>query len=291
VIPKDLTGIDGLECGFHPPTSNETRLLITGSPGSGKSTFLNSNKNLLMIDVERGGKTVADPQAMRYSAPPTTDPAILDKAYLEFVDKIIARRVKGATDISMIGIDSMDEFIDIFLNAYCVRYGVQDPIQQIDGGSGNIYTMVRKEICNMLDRVHRAGMGWAIVGHSVTKTIRLGGEERYVSTLAMSDSFRSVFHRKCEHFLYVEAGVEIVNLPPVVKVVNGKSHSKPQAPAARPCRFLKTAPGGIWKGADAQDLKIRVPLSDRITLPAVAGYNAFSVDYDRAVKQLQETPR
>lgn len=291
VIPKDLAGIDGLEVGFHPPTSNQTRLLITGSPGSGKSTFLNSNPDLLMIDVERGGKTVADPKAMRFSAPVTIDPANLDKTYLEFVDKLIARRVKGATDIQMIGVDSMDEFIDIFLNAYCIRLGVQDPIQQADGSSGNIYTMVRKEICNMLDRIHRSGMGWAVVGHSVQKTIRLNNEEKYVSTLAMSDSFRSVFHRKCEHFLYVESGVELITPPPVVKVVNGKSHSKPQPPEVKSVRWLKTAPGGIWKGADAGELKVRVPLSDRIKLPATSGYAAFTMDYNRAVKVLIETVR
>jgi energy-coupling factor transporter ATP-binding protein EcfA2 len=289
VIPKDLAGVDGLETGFCPPSANQSRLLITGSPGAGKSTLLNSNPKLLMIDVERGGKTVADPKAMRFSAPATTDPKVLDQAYLEFINRIVARRIKGATDIEMIGIDSMDEFVDIFLTAYCLRLGVDDPIQQASDRSGNIYTMARKDICMALDQIHRSGMGWAIVGHSVQKTLRINGQDTQVSGLAMSDSFRSVFHRKCEHFLYVEPGVELIPQPPIVKIVGGKRHEKPVPPEAKPVRFLKTAPGGIWKGVEANELKVRVPLPSRVRLPQIGGFEAFSKAYYEAVAKLMET--
>lgn len=286
-IPKDLAGIDGLEVGFHPPTENECRLLITGSPGSGKSTFLNSNPHLLMVDVERGGRTVADPRAMRYSIPVTTDPARADGAYLEFVDKIIARKIKGTTDIKMVGFDSADELITLFQRALCLRESCQD-VGDVGGGHGKGYAIVREVIAAMLDKLHQAGLGWAIVAHTTTKTVILNKEEVQVASLAVSDTYKSMLLRKCEHFLFVESGVEVVPQPPTFREVKGRKIETVHAPIPVPCRFLKTAPGGIWRGGEATELKVRVPLPDRIKLPQLGGYDAFASAYLRAVEQLME---
>lgn len=293
VIPKDLAGVDGLEVGFNPPSSNECRLLITGTPGSGKSTFLNSNKKLLMIDVEAGGRTVADPLAMRYTIPPSTKPVDADTAYIAFVDKIIARRIKGATDIEMIGFDSADELVALFQRALCLREtdsaspSLLD-IGDIGGGHGKGYAIVREAIANMLDRIHRAGLGWAIVAHTVTKTVTIGKEEVQVASLAVSDTYKSMLLRKCEHFLFVESGVELVTPPPTVKEVKGQKIKTVHPPVPVPCRFLKTAPGGIWKGAEAAELKVRVPLADRIKLPQIDGFGTFSNAYTEAIVKLME---
>jgi hypothetical protein len=286
-IPKDLAGIDGLEVGFHPPTENECRLLISGSPGSGKSTFLNSNPNLLMVDVERGGRTVADPRAMRFSIPVTTDPAQADKAYLDFVDKIIARKIKGATDIKMVGFDSADELITLFQRALCLRENCQD-VGDVGGGHGKGYAVVREAIANMLDRLHQAGLGWAIVAHTTTKTVTLNKEEIQVASLAVSDTYKSMLLRKCEHFLFVESGVELITPPPTIKTVKGRNIETVHAPEPKPCRYLKTAPGGIWRGAEAAELKVRVPLPERIKLPQLGGFETFSKAYNEAVSKLME---
>ena len=98
-----------MRTGFVVPTVNQIRLTITGQPGAGKSTLLNSNPHLLSLDPERGGDTVADPKALRFTPPPETDPATLDQAYLTFVDSVIARKLRGADDIRMIAIDTIDE--------------------------------------------------------------------------------------------------------------------------------------------------------------------------------------
>ena len=288
VIPKDLAGVDGLETGFRPPTSNETRLLITGSPGAGKSTLLNSNKSLLMIDVERGGRTVADPAAMRFSAPVNADPVAAVQVYRNFVDRLITRKLAGKNDVLMIGFDSADELIALFQRALCIQAGVTD-VGDIGGGHGKGYFQVRDDFAAMLDRIHAAGLGWAVIAHTLVKTVKVGEEERQVSSLAISDSYKSMLIRKCEHFLFVESGVELVTPPPIVRVVNGKRHEKPQPPEPRPARFLKTAPGGIWHGAEATELKIRVPLPDRIKLPQRGGFETFSKAYDAAVVKLMET--
>ena len=288
-IPKDLQGVSGMRSGFVIPTVNQIRMVITGQPGAGKSTLLNSNPTVLSLDPERGGDTAADPQALRFTPPPDTDPMVLDQAYLTFVDSIIARKMRGATDIGMICLDTIDEFIDIFLTALCLRKGVDDPIDLKDG-SGNGYTIVRKAIFGMLDKVHRAGMGWAIIAHTRTKTVRIGGEERQVSGLSVSDSFKGAIFQKCEHMLFVEHGVEQVKGPEEVKVVGGKKIKKPGKVSTQKVRKLKTRPGGLWQGGDTNDVKVRVPITDELILPKVGGWDLFTKAYEDACSTLtQET--
>ncbi|KKK48310.1 hypothetical protein LCGC14_3146390, partial [marine sediment metagenome] len=211
-IPKDLQGLEGLRSGFVIPSVNQIRLTITGQPGAGKSTLLNSNPYLLSLDPERGGDTAADPQEIRFTPPPKTDLEVLDKAYLDFVDKIIARKLRGEDDIHMICIDTIDELISIFQHALCLREKVLD-VGDVGGGHGKGYFIVRDSIFGMLDKIHRAGMGWAIIAHTCLKTVTVGNEEKQVSGLAMSNSYmRSVF-QKCEHMLFVEHGVKTVTGP------------------------------------------------------------------------------
>lgn len=286
-IPKDLQGVSGMRSGFVIPTVDQIRLTITGQPGAGKSTLLNSNPYLLSLDPERGGDTAADPRALRFTPPPDTDPMVLDQAYLTFVDQIIARKLRGKDDIRMIALDTIDEFIDIFLTALCLRKGVDDPIDLKDG-SGNGYTIVRKAIFGMLDKIHRAGMGWAIIAHTRTKTVRIGGEERQVSGLNVSDSFKGAVFQKCEHMLFVEHGVQTVTGPKEVRVVKGKRLEKPGVTTTEKVRKLKTKPGGLWQGGDTNDVKVRVPIADELILPKVGGWGLFTEAYGDAIRVLTQ---
>jgi hypothetical protein len=284
-IPKDLQGITGMRSGFVIPPLSQSRLSISGDPGAGKSTLLNSNPHLIILDAERGGDTTADPQALRFTPPPGTDPAALDQAYLTFVDKLIARRRKGATDIQMVCIDSIDELISIFQAALCLREGVQD-VGDACGGRGKGYSRVGESIFGMLDKVYRAGMGWAIIAHRKTKTIQVGKEEVQLTGLSVSDSYKALIFRKCEHMLAVEHGLEKTKGPDVVKKVGGREIRKPGKIEMRKVRKLKTGEGGLEVGSGKNDLKVRVPLPEEIILPKLGGWGVLDEAYRGAVDTL-----
>lgn len=286
-IPKDLVGVKGLRAGFVIPTAQEMRLVITGQPGAGKSTLMNSNPHLLSLDPERGGDTVADPQALRWTPPPDTDPKVLDKAYLAFADKIIARKLKGATDIKMIGIDTLDEMISLFQRALCLREEVDD-VGDIGGGHGKGYFIVRDAIFGMLDKVYRAGMGWIIIVHTATKTVMIGNEEKQMSGLAISSSYMRTVFQKCEHMMFVEHGIEKVPGGKEVTVVRGKKIERPGKAKLEKVRKLKTRPGGLWQGGDTNDVKVRVPLPEQMILPKVGGWNLLTKAYEKATKLLTQ---
>jgi energy-coupling factor transporter ATP-binding protein EcfA2 len=287
-IPKGLQGIQGLRSGFHIPDAQATRLVVTGMPGSGKSTFLNSNPQALILDPEQGGDTVADPQAIRFTPPTSVTPDELDRAYVDLVDRVVNQAIKSSRDIKMIVIDSLDEFIDIFLTALCLRKGVSDPIDLKDG-SGNGYTIVRKDIFGMLDRIHRAGLGWALVAHTRCRIIRIGGEDRQQYGLAVSDSFKTATFQKCEHMLFVEHGIEQIEEPSKVRIIKGRRIESKSKTTTKQVRKLRTRPGGLWQGSETADVKVRVPLPNEIVLPASGGWDRFVAAYNDACATLTAT--
>jgi len=279
VLPKDLAGIQGLETGFQPSPVSQSRLLVSGPPGSGKSTFLNSNSALIMLDEEKGGKTVANPLAMRYTVPAHVPMGARDKAYLDFVDTIVARRIAGKTDIEMVGIDSYNEMVETFVKAACARESVED-IGLVGGGHGRGYAQVRESINGMLDKIHKAGLGWAIIVHSAID------KETQTSYLDIFPSFVGPIHRKCEHSLWVEDGIERVPQPPIKKTIKGKVIETTQPDLEVAGRFLLSAPGGVWNSARVSDLKARLPLPESIRLPRIGGWQAFTAAYNEAVINL-----
>ena len=210
---------------------------------------------------------------------------MLDQAYLTFVDTIIARKLRGATDIRMIAIDTIDELISIFQHALCLRENVLD-VGDVGGGHGKGYFIVRDLIFGMLDRIYRSGLGWAIIAHTCTKTVQVGQDERQVSGLAISSSYQRAVFQKCEHMLFVEHGVETVVGKNIVKVIKGKRIEKPGTTQIIRVRKLKTRPGGLWQGGDTNDVKVRVPIKDEIILPKVGGWNLFTEAYEDACRLL-----
>ena len=284
-VPKDLQGITGLTTGFNPPDVQGSRFVITGQPGAGKSTLLNSNPYLLMLDPEQGGESVADPKALRFTPTSDTPPEELDMAYQDFINRIIARKRSGKDDVRMIGIDTLDELISIFQKALCLREKVPD-VGDIGGGHGKGYFIVRDAIFGMLDRVHQAGMGWAIIVHTQTKTVVVNGTETQISSLGVSDSYKAAVFKKCSHMLFVEHGITTVKGKEEVRVVKGRRITKPGKSEHIKVRKLKTQPGGLWLGGTSNDIKVRVPLPPEMVLPEKGGWATLATAYDEAVTTL-----
>lgn len=285
-VPKDLQGIEGLETGFKPVPIHQSRIVLTGQPGSGKSTLPNSDPNILVLDPEQGGKTVADPKAMRFTPGPNVDRANLDTAYLEFVEKIIARKRTGKDDIKMVCIDTIDKLIDIFQSSLCLRGGVED-IGDYGGGHGRGYAVVRKTIWDMLDRIHKSGMGWILIAHTATKIITTEqNTQRQTSGLAVSPSYVRSIWSDCEHMLFFEHGIQSIVPEPTFKNVGGKRVKQTHKAEHISVRKLKTSPGGLWQGGNTNDVKVRIPLPSEIIIPELDGFTTLTKAYDKATQKL-----
>lgn len=291
-IPDDLAKLPGVTTGFRPVSVNRGRYVFTGRPGCGKSTLIHSNPKAFILDPELGGSTVDDPRAGRFTPDPDEvaegDTAA---AYMKMVDILIARRKKGARDYEMIVLDTIDELIEIFLRDFCLKHKLEDPLDY-RSGEGNAYSIVRRDIFNnILDRAYKAGFGWAILAHVAPKTIRHGGEDRVVMSLAVSDSFRNAMFRKCEHMMFMEYHTKTVKGEPVTKTIAGKAITILGESHQEVCRILKTKPGGLWKGETTNDVKVRVPFPDSTEIPRLAGWDVVTSVYGEAIKTLTQGAR
>jgi hypothetical protein len=92
--------------------------------------------------------------------------------------------------------------------------------------------------------------------------------------------------RKCEHQLFIRRGTELVTTTEPDREVGGRVVKGKVVTATVPCREISTVPGGLWRGGEAGDIKVRVPLPELIKIPAKGGFQEFVKAYDEAVKKL-----
>ncbi len=185
----------------------------------------------------------------------------------------------------MIAIDTIDKLIGVFQRALCLREKTLD-VGDIGGGHGKGYSIVREAIFGMLDKIHRASLGWAIIAHTTTRTVKVGQDEKQVSGLAVSDSYKRAIFQECEHMLFVEHGVETITGKKEIKILRGRRIEKPGATKVAKVRKLKTRPGGLWQGGDTNDVKVRVPIKDEMILPKLGGWDLFTEAYEDACRLL-----
>lgn len=285
-IPKALQKF-GVTKGFLPRTLNQSRLVIAGKPGVGKSTLASSNPKAFVIDLDRGTGTVADPQCLRYVAP--VDVAMGDVAakMTEVVDTLVGMRERGDTSIEMVVIDTIDAWIESLIYEMLAKNeGLEDP-GDYKGGHGKGWGILRGVVGRTLDRLARCGYGWTVISHIAPKTIRTPAGDIVRYSLCCSDGFKNCLISKCEYLLFVEKGVVTeVGEATEVKLPGGKIGVRPGKKVQRKVRWLKTLPGGLWQGEDADEIKVRVPLPSQILIPSTGGWESVSQVYDAAVESL-----
>ncbi len=286
-LPKDLAKVPGMSRGFDPPGVNHSRFVVAGLAGCGKSTVMHSNPRMFILDPEGGGVTAADPQALVYRTPITVPPGEQADAYRAAVRRMIDRHRRGDHEFCMLGVDTIDKLIDVFMVDFCVQKGIVDPLEYKDG-RGNAYTIVRRDIFGLLDEATRAGMGWCLAAHVTPKTRRVGEEERVVNTLAVSDSFAVTVRRECEHMLFMEFVTRSVVEPGALKVVAGKEIRLPGARKTQEVRVLRTRPGGTWQGEPLNTVKVRIPFPDKMEVPKWNGWGVVADGYTEGVRILTQ---
>lgn len=241
---------------------------------------------MLVLDVENSGATVNFPRCARFGPQPDgrggwVTPPIAK--YLEVVDTVIALKKAGKTDITTVGIDTVDCWLRLHEQELKTERNVADLGDYGPHGEG--WRKRSSAFFDMLDRIYNAGMGWVVIGHVAPKTIRVkGAGDITLHTFTISEGPRSTLFGSCDHQLFLDT--EDYDVTEQVSLGNGNFYDKIIRTEKR--RVLTPRPGDLkFKHGQVDDVKCRVPLPDKIVVSEQNAWADLTAAYDAAVTTLK----
>jgi len=272
-LPAALSNVMEVSQGFESPDPDSLRIVVTGRGGSGKTSFVASNPRCLLFDLERQPRTLIDPQATftRLKTSSTTAADDFRKGIDAF---LTAYRTDSALreSIKTVAIDSFDALVEMFLRDLCTKFDLEDA-GDYKGGHGKGYFKVRDEVFDILDRIHRAGLGWVLIAHISMKEIG----EVSVPALGVSKSFRDVLVRSRDLMFKIDC------VPGVIQQKT-KSGTVINIPSKDPKdRRYVLITDTSTTAEDFDSPKCNVPVESGLVIPAKGGWNAFRAAYAKAV--------
>jgi len=281
-VPKGYEGI--VEQGYKPRLPEDTRQFIIGPNGQGKTTFVASQPDTVILDTEKSAESVPRQRAFRI-------PIHNGKELIDMVNKLVADGEKGNRPFKRVVFDTIDqcvEYLAKYLGPLPPRNASTEDIRRW-GLKGAGYSILTDAVWNMINRIENAGYAWTLCGHIQEQEITINDSTRTVKRPVIYKSLLQVLVRNCDFFCDVHA--ETV-LEPLYKTVSGR---KIQAGEKKALKHFLTFDSTIT-GINANgNNKIRgVPtISRKIELPDVLGdvwaWDVFADAYNTAVAEAKTT--
>lgn len=272
-LPASMSSVVEVAQGFESPDPNSLRIVVTGRGGSGKTSFVASNPHCLLFDLERQPRTLADPAATFIRIKPTSTTAADD--FCKAIDLFLASYRTDPelqASIKTIAIDSFDVMVEMFLRDLCVKFDLEDA-GDYKGGHGKGYFKVRDKVFDILDRIHRTGLGWILISHLSMKEVG----NVTVPALSVSRSFRDVLVRSRDLMFKIDC-------VPMVEERISKNGTVLKIPSKDPSKkqfILITDTSTTAEDYDSP--KCNVPVESGLVLPICGGWATFCVAYQKAV--------
>lgn len=157
-IPADYS--DWALRAWQPTPVDQLRILLLGFPGTGKTSFVSSIPNALILDPEIAAGDVWNPKAAR------TKPMNL----LEYGDLITKLEQDGLSDrhpFNVIVFDTMDKFLDLTIQHLTKEYNLTHDrqVKAITDIGPTGWHDVRRFLMNWVNRLSQAGYGVVLCAH------------------------------------------------------------------------------------------------------------------------------
>ena len=273
-IPQDYLDL-GAEIGYKPREPEDLRFLLLSRWGEGKTTFVSSIPDCLLLDIEGGAHSIPHGIATRIAIRSM-------EHYHNVVQRIIDDGKAGNQKFKRIVIDTGDEL----LSYYSLEISKEKKVEAIEeyGQKGAGWAILRRRFVHDLDAITLAGYSWGLVGHLQEKTVsrpRKGGATQEVTVFreVMIPSIAATIRRKTDYvFTVVRYPKTVTEKKPVT--VKGISTTR-SVTTTRDCYELSVA------GTEDVPLrgKGRVPITANIVLPEKGGWNEFEKVYRSVVSR------
>lgn len=280
VVPDDWAAL-GAKRGYDPKVAVGLRLFIVGPSGEGKTTFISSIPDNLILDFDDGANAIPGGHATRIYV---KDYASLDA----IVDKLLVDAKNNNRRFRRVTFDTVDELIAMVKHKLEEEKGVEDITDYRSEGYG--YNLILQRFWSKILDIEQAGYAWAIVGHVKTK------DEVDPASKKMVTKIRESVYPGVAKKILTKADFKLtVYYIPESKEVTGAPRRIPN-PAGGPDLLLAgekktiSVPTYYLNSMSTESTKSGenksrgVPSMERkFELPLVEGWKAFVNRYDSAV--------
>jgi len=286
-IPEKYAKL-GVRRGFNPTHPEKLRMIIEGLSGTGKTTFLASTPDTVILDFDQAAENV-------YGAKAHIIPIRSWEEYQAVKQMVQSDAKTGTCPFTRVIFDTGDAFLD-FMDIHIVHERKEraagSPNAAIHGcstikefgQSGAGYNILRAEMMKEIISFETAGLQWSAgiqlkrsektIGNVTTETITTWMYPTAFGLLAMrADLVGRVYTKQVP-----------VDVHKTIKLPNGTERDTITGQKIVTKYFLDVMPEGEFT-----DQKRRLlGLNESIELPPVGGFDAFAEVYNRLIAALNK---
>ena len=271
LIPTDWSLL-GLVGGYNPKLAEALRLYALGPYNEGKTTFIASIPNNIILDFEDGANAIVGPNSVRIH--------IRDYEHLVQVTKKLVEDAKNKNQHwKRVSFDTIEEFVDLIKHQLEVEKNVEDITDY--GSRGHGYNLILQRVWSVVMDLEQAGYTWAIVGHQKIKTEMNPATKKEEAKIreAVYPGVAAKIKNKSDFQITVYRLPKTKVIKTQVKIATGQVITQEKEVTANvyyACSFTSDRGDAKSRGVPTMDAKFEIPL--------INGWNVFKEKYDNAVE-------
>lgn len=265
----------GVRRGWEPTDVQRLRYWVTGAPGHGKTHFVMSNSQALVIDPEDSSRDVARPRA-----------AVATITNAQEGLAVIRKLVEDGPESSgfkHIVFDTIDKFVWLLIRQMTDEWNATHDTQcelitSLPKGKG--WGMLADRVFDLLNDIYMAGYGWTVVGHTIEKE---DGEGGFRMRPVLQASIMGPIYREAQMMLAISQDLHHER-------VKSDTTKKGYEKRLRPVVTLDIADID-QESTTGRDLKARYLncLPDHLVIPPYGGWSAWRKVYERAIRETRSS--
>ncbi len=273
--------------GFHPRPFEQLRWVIKGKGGSGKSTFLSSVHRCLHADMEGGGHSVVNSDAVR--VPIDRNHELWMRLFLQLMaDGTAAKHDRSKLPFGSVAIDTIDGLCDMEgADLVAEKSKPDSPLEHIGefGKDGAGYQLLYIRVLKALNALEGMGYGWMAALHLKEKDIRVREGNETVTRTVIRPAIGGSLARNLEDRADINATIELGTFTTTEyderKLPDGRTIKNPRKVSAERCVIhVECRP--------EDDAKRRLyTFRGDLVVPLRGGWDTLRRFYDEKVVEMQ----